>query len=271
MRPRLASILTAIVSLAQGAHGQQGPRITVETAPKNPFKLQKETSYPWKKSITATVFWIGEKPTQNNPTPNNKSSWDVNWQKNFGGFDNPDPKVRVGYLPPGFTPGLNPFYVALPYNDCVNHRLHKPEAPRIIPWWDRLIRKPGESCCKGRWVQIYSPKTRKVCYAQWEDCGPFVTDDWEYVFGNKRPKNKNNAGAGIDISPAVRDYLGVSNKSTVHWRFMEFSRIPRSGPWAKYGANNPFINLQVDDDLAERSRYMDFLDEMRDARFRKSR
>ena len=41
--------------------GQNGPRITVVPAPKNPFNLQKTTSYPWRKSITATVFWIGEK------------------------------------------------------------------------------------------------------------------------------------------------------------------------------------------------------------------
>lgn len=137
--------------------------------------------------------------------------------------------------------------------------MHKREAARVIPWWSRIERNPGESCCKGRWVQIYCPKTRKACYAQWEDCGPFVTDDWEYVFGNKPPKNKNNQGAGIDISPAVRDYLGVGNKVTVHWRFIEFTRIPKSGPWTKYGKNNPFVNQAVDDSLKERDRYMKYL------------
>nr|MBR9809515.1 hypothetical protein [bacterium] len=233
--------------------------MTVVPAPKNPFKLQQTTSYPWRKSITATVFWIGERPTQNNPTPNNKSSWDVNWQKNYGGFDNPDPKARLGYLPRGLNPGQNPFYIALPYNDCLNHRMHKPEAARVIPWWNRINRKPGESACKGRWVQIYCAKTRRVCYAQWEDCGPFVTDDWQYVFGNKRPKNRNNQSAGIDISPAVRDYLGVGNKAIVHWRFIEYTRIPKSGPWTRYGRNNPFVNPAVDDSLKERDRYMKYL------------
>lgn len=258
------TITILAISLPLWASAQKGPKITVATAPRNPFTLQQKTVYPWKKSITATVFWIGEKPTQNNPTPNNKSSWDVNWQSNYGGFDNPDPKVRRGFLPPGFIPKQNPFYVALPYNDCLNHRFHKPEAPRVIPWWTRIVRKPGESACKGRWVQIYCPKTRKVCYAQWEDCGPFVTDDWEYVFGKKRPKNTKNQGAGIDISPAIRDYLGVGNKATVHWRFIEFSRVPQSGPWAQHGTNNPFLNKLVDDDLAERSRYMDYLEKLRD-------
>src|SRR5678816_2150097 len=32
--------------------------------------------YPWKKSIVTTVFWIGEKPSENNPMPNRTSSWD---------------------------------------------------------------------------------------------------------------------------------------------------------------------------------------------------
>jgi hypothetical protein len=252
--PRFVTLLLVCPTILSA---QNGPKITVVPAPKDAFVLQKTTVYPWKKSITATVFWIGEKPAPNNPTPNNKSSWDQNWQKNFGGYDNPDRKARAGYLPTGFTPGQNPFYIALPYNDCINHKTHKPEAARVIPWWNRVTRKPGKSVCKGRWVQIYCPGTRKVCYAQWEDCGPFVTNDWEYVFGNKRPKNKNN------ISPATRDFLGVPNKATVHWRFIEFSRIPR-GPWSQLGANNPFVNKQVDVDLHERSRYMDYLYKLRD-------
>ncbi len=259
----IARALTLLLSTALWLSAQNGPKITVEAAPKDPFVIQKTTVYPWKKSITATVFWIGETPTRNNPTPNNKSSWDQNWQKNFGGFDNPNPKARTGYLPTGITPGQNPFYIALPYNDCINHRMHRPEAARVIPWWKRGPTTPGTSVCKGRWLQIYCPSTKKICYAQWEDCGPFVTDDWQYVFGNKRPKNTKNQGAGLDISPAVRDFLGVGNKTTVHWRFIEFSQIPQ-GPWSKYGTNNPFVNKKVDVDLAERSRYMDYLYKLRD-------
>ena len=40
------------------------------------------------------------------------SAWDQNWQENFGGYDDPD--RRNGYLPAGFMPTLNPFYIALP-------------------------------------------------------------------------------------------------------------------------------------------------------------
>src|SRR5215217_4480635 len=47
--------------------------------------------YPWKSNIVTTVFWIGEKPSGNNPVPNRMSSWDKEWTKNYGGMDDPDP------------------------------------------------------------------------------------------------------------------------------------------------------------------------------------
>ena len=33
--------------------------------------------YPWKSNIVTTIFWIGEKPSGNNPVPNRVSSWDT--------------------------------------------------------------------------------------------------------------------------------------------------------------------------------------------------
>ena len=199
--------------------------------------------YPWRKNITATVFWVGEKATHRNPVANDKSSWDSEWSENFGGIDDPDPQKRALHRPAGFIPRQNPFYVALPYND-VTHGKHKPEASRVIPWFRRDFERPGKSVCKGKWVQIWY--NGRYCFAQWEDCGPFTTDDWEYVFGDSPPKNKANNGAGIDISPAVRDYLGIKGgQAVVNWRFVDFSRI-RPGPWAQYGNNNPFKNPHLD-------------------------
>jgi len=235
------------------------PRVSTPTAPRNPYTPIR---YPWKQNITATVFWIGEKPTQNNPTPNHASSWDTQWQVNYGGYDNPDKATRMQYRPKSFTPKLNPFYIALPYNDCVSHNKTRPEASRVIPWWNRRAdKRPGKTACKGRWIQIVYG--RKVCYAQWEDCGPFTTSDWEYVFGNKPPKNSKNKGAGLDVSPAVRDYLGMKSSAKVHWRFIDFARIPR-GPWAYYGKNNPFVDPKLDPDLKARQDYMVYLRKLRD-------
>ena len=196
--------------------------------------------FPWKKDIVTTVFWIGEKPTANNPTPNRSSSWDANWTKSYGGFDDPDRAHRHDLIPANFTPRQNPFYVALPYNDKANNG-HRPEAPRVVPWFKDAYQGPGISTCKGRWIAIR--KGNKTVYAQWEDAGPFRTDHWQYVFGNERPKPNLNKGAGLDVSPAVRDYLGLEETDVTDWKFVEFSEVPH-GPWSKLGDNNTFVMIQ---------------------------
>jgi hypothetical protein len=108
------------------------PQVSTPRAAADPSRVNR---YPWKQNITATVFWIGEKPTARNPTSNHASSWDTRWQENYGGYDNPDQAARIQYRPKAFTPKLNPFYVALPYNDCLNYKTHCPHASRVIPWW----------------------------------------------------------------------------------------------------------------------------------------
>ncbi|HEY5892521.1 MAG TPA: hypothetical protein VIT91_04750 [Chthoniobacterales bacterium] len=201
------------------------------------FQEKKLGRYPWKFGIVTTVFWIGETPTANNPTPNHKSSWDKQWARNYGGFDNPNPRYRRGFLPARFIPRQNPFYVALPYNDITRNGT-KPEAYRVIPWFWQTFERPGRTVLKSRWLAIR--KGNRVAYAQWEDCGPFRTDHWQYVFGNERPRRNLNRGAGLDVSPAVRDYLGMSGTDVTDWKFVEFNEVP-VGPWSMYGENNTFV------------------------------
>ncbi len=184
---------------------------------------------PWKRNIISTVFWVGELPTENNPTPNVMSAWDQNWTANFGGYDNPDD--RIGYLPAGFVPALNPFYVALPYNDVAKGGVHQPEASEVIPWFWESYRGDGISVCKGRWVAIHH--NGKVCFAQWEDVGPFEVNHWQYVFGKESPRPNRNKAAGIDLSPAVRDFLKLSSGASVEWRFATEHEVP-SGPWKNW-------------------------------------
>jgi hypothetical protein len=202
-----------------------------------PPKAGEQHQFAWKNDIVTTTFWIGEEPTPNNPMPNKSSSWDKNWSGSYGGFDDPSPARRSNYIPAKFTPRQNPFYCALPYNDKAREG-HRPEAPRVVPWFKEAYQGPGVSTCKGRWIAIR--KGDKVAYAQWEDAGPFRTDHWEYVFGNERPKPNLNKGAGLDVSPAVRDYLGMQPTDVTDWKFVEFSEVPR-GPWSKLGENNTFV------------------------------
>jgi hypothetical protein len=226
--------------------------------------------------VTVTVFWIGEQPDGRNLVPNCKSSWDMEWMANFGGYDTPDASARLAnyatgeFRPKGFIPKLNPFYIALPYNDVLNYATTKPEAARIIPWYKERFKKGGKSILKGQWLAIRYGN--RVCYAQWEDCGPWVTDDADYVFGNARPKNTSNKGAGIDLSPAVRDYLGMSSGARCDWRFVDLNEIP-DGPWRKVGTNNHFVQNQTKA-AAQQNEVMasrvDELRRMRDEYFRKN-
>ena len=169
--------------------------------------------------------------------PNRTSAWDKQWTKNYGGFDDPNPAHRSNYIPVKFTPRQNPFYCALPYNDKARTG-HRPEAPRVVPWFKEVYQGPAVSTCKDRWVAIR--KGNRTVYAQWEDAGPFRTDHWQYVFGNEHPKPNLNKGAGLDVSPAVRDYLGLSETDVTDWRFVAFSEVPR-GPWSTLGENNTFV------------------------------
>ena len=214
-------------SLAARKNPYLGPpvaQIVDETPP--PWKVK---SNPWHYQIRATVFWVGERSTPGNPTPNTASSWDPNWEENFGGYDHPF--KRNAFLPAGFEPKLNPFYVALPYNDLVAGSSHRPEASSIIPWFWQIYRGPGVSVCHNRWIAIHH--NGRIAYAQWKDVGPFTVDDWPYVFQGEQPRPNRNQNAGIDVSPAVRDFLKMRGNAEVDWKFVEESEVP-AGPWEKW-------------------------------------
>jgi len=188
--------------------------------------------HPWRRNIVTTVFWIGENGGA--ATRNIQSSWDIRWSEAFGGTDHPE--KREGYRPSGFNPKQNPFYIALPYNDIGARNVLKPEAGRVIPWFRRTYRNAHTSVIKGRWVAIR--KGSVVCYAQWEDSGPTRTDDFAYVFHGSPPAGGIDA-PGLDVSPAVRDFLKLSGRDRTDWRFVETSEVP-DGPWCRDGANNIF-------------------------------
>lgn|GEM_PF-71786 len=213
--------------------GPSLPRVFAPTRPRNTY-----TRFPWKRNIVTTLFWVGETPTANNPVPNTVSAWDHHWTSNYGGYDTPKISGRKGYRPKNFTPKQNPFYFALPYND-IKRNGTKASARAVVPWFKKSFYRSGKTVLKGRWMAIR--RGDKICYAQWEDVGPFETDDHDYVFGDKRPKTTGNGGAGLDVSPAVKDYLNFSTRAVVDWRFVDVDEVP-DGPWKKWGNNNPFAN-----------------------------
>lgn len=192
--------------------------------------LLKHPAYNWRKEIVATIFWVGEEPRPGNPVGNDKSSWDPYWQQTFGGYDDPD--FRDGYLPAGFYPLQSPFYVALPFNDIdPKTGILREGADEYIPWFWEDYRGPGITVLNGRWIEIKFGN--KTCFAQWRDVGPFRTDDVDYVFGSNRPLPNRNDNAGIDLSPAVRDVLGLRSGQKVDWRFVDVSEVAE-GPWSSW-------------------------------------
>jgi hypothetical protein len=226
------------MKLREAALSAIEPRVSLPTSART-----SGGAYKWKTDIITTIFWAGEAASGNNPVHNNSSSWDLNWSASFGGFDNPAVEARlrgpIDYRPAAFVPKQNPFYCALPYND-VTRGTTKPEAKTVIPWFRSAFVREGQSVCRDRWIAVRSRQSQRIAYCQWSDCGPFRTDHYQYVFGNERPLPNLNGGAGLDVSPAVRDYLGLANTDTTDWRFVEAREVP-PGPWRKYGENNPFV------------------------------
>jgi TPR repeat protein len=206
--------------------------------------------YPWKTNAVTTVFWVGAKQNAGKMSRKHESVWDKNWEKDYGGVDNPDPSARRNYIPVAFIPHQNPFYCALPYNDVSDDGKFKPEASLVIPWFKQAYTGEGQSVCWHRWVAIR--KGDRTCYAEWEDCGPFRTDHFQYVFGNERPKPNASHGAGLSVSPGVRDYLGLAATDVTDWQFVEVRDVP-PGPWRSYGENNHFViaRRKVEEDARE--------------------
>jgi hypothetical protein len=176
----------------------------------------------FKKTMT-TIFWVGEEANGSNGFIHNFASyWDPNWVKNFGGVDSP--QNRKGYFPAGFKPKQNPFYAALPFAEVDGNGRLK-EIARKIPGFE----ESKAPLTKNRWLEIrYKGKS---CFAQWQDVGPYDEDDFDWVFGSARkPRNTQGLKAGLDISPAAAQFLGMSDSDKTEWRFVDEKDVP-DGPW----------------------------------------
>ncbi len=219
--------LEKAMQLRQTALLEIEPQVTIPTTTRT---LSVSGKYPWKTRIVTTVS-----------SAERSTAWDPQWRGHFGGADSASPAARRNLRPAAFTPQQNPFYVALPYND-VARGTTKPEAKVVIPWFKVAFVKDGQSVCRDRWLAVRNSATDKICYAQWIDCGPFGSDHWQYVFGPERPKPNLNGGAGLNVSPAVRDYLGLGSTDVTDWKFVEARDVP-DGLWAQCGENNDFVKM----------------------------
>jgi hypothetical protein len=232
-QPYYASIIpTSVIPLTSTAAGVYSTPPSHTTTPPADFHFAnfskpKTNSYPWKTGIITTEFWIGEGGSSISPTDNIGSAWDEHWRSTNRGNDSPDD--RNGYASADHASTVNPFYVALPFND-----LAYPEKAYMVPrsWHRPNVDGKQVSACKDRWVEIKNAAGR-ICFAQWEDVGPLRSDHAEYVFGNDRPNTYTRAG--LDISPAVAQYLNIdeNHKAITSWKFVDDEDVP-PGQWLKY-------------------------------------
>jgi hypothetical protein len=196
--------------------------VVVGVVPGMILRAKAATSF---KDTMTTLFWVGESADAENAfIANDQSYWDKDWQDHYGGVD--DPFRRDGHWPQGFTPKENPFYVALPYGEFTEANELKLGA-LDVPWFD-----PGHSpLLKNHWVEIVFKG--RSCFAQWQDVGPCGEDDFGFVFGDSlKPRNTFDARAGLDVSPAVWHYLGMTQNQVASWRFVDGRDVP-AGPWSE--------------------------------------
>ena len=221
-----AEVVAAVnitAGVASTPDAQQVPAQNENTAAPQPPLVQ----YPVHSDVSTTYFWAGEPADKDNKNISNvPSAWDDNWETDFGGVDNP--KTRNGLVVASFVPKENSFYFALPYDDFDDNGNRKKDVDKIIPWASSKQWGDMESMCKNQWIKI--TKGEKTAYAQWEDVGPFSEDDSAYVFGNAKPQSKTNDDAGLDVSPSVRDFLGLSDVDKTDWQFVSADQVP-DGPW----------------------------------------
>ena len=207
-------------------------------------------SYPLHTGIAATVFWVGEPKGNGSSEDNSVSAYDDSWETHFGGYDNYTiTRVAPTYANGiGFVPRQNPFYLDLPFDD-VNDQTAFRDRCQVVPWASEYpagdCSNQGFSYMKNRWVEIQHTVSgiTYTAYAQIEDAGPYVYDDEAYVFGanDARPASRQANSAGLDVSPAVRDYLHFggtdaqdqlnNDENKVNWRFVNADQVP-AGPWS---------------------------------------
>ena len=214
--------ITATSYDSNGLSTSASTSVTVQSSP------PPNSNYPWHNGIITTEFWAGEGASSaNGHISNAASAWDDFWGQDFGCVDTPN--SRNGWYPAACVPNENPFYFALPYNDFINGN-HKTTAYHTVYWANETTWGPLQSMLKNQWIEISAHG--KTAYGQWEDVGPYGETDSAYVFGSATPSNPRNHNAGLDLSPALTQYLGLNGEEASNWKFVKATDVP-DGPWKK--------------------------------------
>ena len=249
------------------------PSATASPSP-TPTATPVSGGYPWHTGIVVTTAWVGELFDAHASDGSQVcSAYDSQWAFDFSGVNiGPAPggtscagapmggcdgissgtkpgnftcqtertSAANGYFPLHMTPLENPFYLDLPFDD-VNNAQAFAQRCAVVPWAQQMD-PSGAHCADKTFSYMKNMAVELVgangqhCIGQVEDAGPHEYDDTAYVFGanDARPHSRAFNGAGMDISPALRDCLGINqlngDTATADWRFIDPAQVP-DGPW----------------------------------------
>lgn len=217
----LGILVMAVASTLNGCTKQPTPPpVVIE-----PIPTTSASATPIKmKAAKATVFWVGEAASEENGWIQNTDSvyqWGSNhWLKHHGCADT-EKKPCDGKE--------NSFYVAVPATDMKDEEAN-PKVRKAMPAAWLVGATTQESSMKNRWVVVRA--NGKIGYGQIQDAGPFGEEDVEWVFGSAtKPKSKENSYAGLDVSPALANYLGVSGVFDAEFAIVIDAKDVPPGPW----------------------------------------
>eukprot|EP01132_Coremiostelium_polycephalum_P011098 gene11098-13574_t len=264
--PQLQSIVDASTSpndslRSRSSQGTTGKRSVLSRAPIPTVFTSQKPELPKSPSIKNLVNFFEEKSTLAPPqiqrqksfrSSNQQNIWDKNWSDKIGVV----PLIDCPSLESILIPKENIFYCALPYNDL--DRFGRKETSKLIPWSSDS--DPDDlSILKNRWIRVAHNDTNVFC--QFEDVGPLIDDDFNYVFGPSHSLPECEAG-GLAISPEVAEFLGILDQLKesqerrssdidgdfedirCSWQFYEESDVP-DGPWKNLITTSPSDKLQL--------------------------
>jgi hypothetical protein len=212
----------------------QAPKRAEATKPA-PQATAKAITAVLHKNVSTTMFYIGEDASPaNDGIPNQASTYDDNWERNFGGQDTPN--ARNGYWPAAFKPKENPFYAAVPYSDLYGeHNTRRVSGINCLILSGNQDHPSAGSWCKNIWIKITNESNMKIAFAQIEDAGPQGNaipkeDDENAVFNGAQPLNSEDNHVGLDTSPAIQTYLGLTGGDVTDYQIVKRSDVT-PGPW----------------------------------------
>ena len=201
--------------------------------------------YPWKEGIVTTVFWIGEEAAGNNPVPNFSSSWDLNWEQSYGGFDNPNPRRPQPQFRPGqFHPPPKPLLhrAALQRRDSRDNQAGSQNRHPVGSATSSSAasgRKASPSATIAGLPSAAAPPAKSAT-PNGAIAAPSAPITGITSSATRNPSPTSTRAPASMSRPPCAIICNSAAPMRPDWKFVEVGDVP-NGPWALYGDNNDLV------------------------------